>query len=65
MFAWPPDLDGDTAFLEIDLLGSRRDAPTLRVRGGGAEAVQVFEDGARGRRFVDVSAAPAWRRRRR
>jgi LmbE family N-acetylglucosaminyl deacetylase len=54
--SWPPGVAGDTAFLELDLLGSRRDAPTLRVRGGnGAEVVQVFEDGARGRRFVDVS----------
>jgi LmbE family N-acetylglucosaminyl deacetylase len=54
-FVWPADVDGDTVFLEIDLLGSRSGAPALSVSGGGAQAVQVFEDGARGRRFVDLT----------
>jgi LmbE family N-acetylglucosaminyl deacetylase len=53
-FAWPPDLHGDTAFLELELVRARRQ-PGIRTRRGEIELHQVFEDGARGRRFLDLS----------
>jgi LmbE family N-acetylglucosaminyl deacetylase len=54
-FAWPAAAAGDTAFLEIHLRRSRGEEPGLRATRGAVEVRQVFEAGARGRRFVDVS----------
>jgi LmbE family N-acetylglucosaminyl deacetylase len=54
-FEWPAGVAGDTAFLEVDLDRVQRERPEIRLRHGEIELHQVFEDGARGRRFVDVS----------
>ena len=54
-FDWPPGVAGDTAFLELYLERARQEQPGIRLRHGEVELHQVFEDGARGRRFVDVS----------
>jgi LmbE family N-acetylglucosaminyl deacetylase len=54
-FVWPSDFAGDTALLEIELERARGESPALRLRHAGVEVLQVFENGARGRRFVDVS----------
>lgn len=54
-FAWPPDLRGDTTLLELELDRARRRQPGIRVRRGDIELHQVFEDGARGLRFLDLS----------
>jgi LmbE family N-acetylglucosaminyl deacetylase len=52
-FDWPSGVEGDTAVLELDLLRARPGQPAIRVRRG--ELEQVFEAGASGRRFVDLS----------
>jgi LmbE family N-acetylglucosaminyl deacetylase len=54
-FDWPAGVAGDTAFLEIDVDRAPDVQPGIRLRHGTVELHQVFEDGARGRRFVDVS----------
>ena len=54
-FEWPQGTGGDTAFLEIELVDARRREPAISVSKAGIEIEQVFEDGARGRRFVDLS----------
>lgn len=55
-FAWPADTaGGDTAFLELSLESTEGTAPEIRVQRGAAVVRQVFEAGARGRRFIDVS----------
>jgi LmbE family N-acetylglucosaminyl deacetylase len=55
-FAWPAGLrEGDTAFLEIVLTETSGPAPKIAVARGGTALHQVFEQNARGRRFLDVS----------
>jgi LmbE family N-acetylglucosaminyl deacetylase len=54
-FEWPPGIGGDTGFLELDLVEARRLEPAVALSQGAVEIEQVFEDGARGRRFFDVS----------
>jgi len=55
-FDWPAEAEeGDTAFLEITLTGTSGPAPALKAICGEAVVRQVFEDNARGRRFLDVS----------
>lgn len=54
-FDWPAGVEGDTGFLEVELVRSRQQRPGIRARGGAVELHQVFENGARGRRFVDLS----------
>lgn len=53
-FGWPP-LQGDTAFLEITLAGTSGPAPEIRATRGDVTVRQVFEENARGRRFMDIS----------
>ncbi len=53
-FAWPAVAEADTAFLEI-ALDSSEPAPALQATRGATAVRQVFETGARGRRFLDVS----------
>jgi len=54
-FDWPSRVDGDTSFLEIEVRRASGREPGIRVRRGAVELHQVFERGARGRRFVDLS----------
>jgi LmbE family N-acetylglucosaminyl deacetylase len=54
-FEWPSDATGDTALLEIHLVESRALAPEIALRRAEVSTVQAFEDGAAGRRFLDVS----------
>ncbi len=55
-FDWPPDAkDADTAFLEVTLAGTTGEAPEIKAARGGVSVRQVFEENARGRRFLDVS----------
>lgn len=55
-FDWPIGVpEGDTAFLEISLVETTGPAPALRAERGDFMMRQVFEEKARGRRFLDVS----------
>jgi LmbE family N-acetylglucosaminyl deacetylase len=54
-FTWPPGARGDTAFLEVELLRARGNQPGIHASRGEVALDQVFEDGARGRRFLDLS----------
>jgi LmbE family N-acetylglucosaminyl deacetylase len=55
-FAWPESLpQGDTLLLEIDLESVTGPAPRLTAATGDRSVRQVFEAGAKGRRFLDVS----------
>lgn len=56
-FVWPELREGGgTAFLALSLSRGRGPAPGLRVATGRAVSRQYFERGARGVRYVDVSA---------
>ncbi|HYC72475.1 MAG TPA: PIG-L family deacetylase [Opitutaceae bacterium] len=55
-FAWPAGADAaDTIWLELGLSASEGPAPELAADRGGAGVRQVFEERAKGRRFLDVS----------
>ncbi|MDQ5979658.1 MAG: hypothetical protein QG602_2633 [Verrucomicrobiota bacterium] len=54
-FRWPGTRRGETAFLEITLSETSGEAPAVQAERGGVVVRQVFEAGARGRRFLDVS----------
>lgn len=55
-WAWPAAVpSGDTAFLELTLTATGTGEPRLRATRGGVTLHQVFEEGTRGRRFLDVS----------
>jgi LmbE family N-acetylglucosaminyl deacetylase len=58
-FGWPAGAGAapkaDTAFLEITLTETTGEAPEIRATRGGLAVRQVFEENARGRRFLDVS----------
>lgn len=54
-FAWPALPPGDTLLLEIAIEATGGDEPRLDAARGAVQLHQVFEPGARGRRFLDVS----------
>ena len=55
-FAWPAGLkEGDTAFLELSVTETTGPAPEVVAVRGSASVRHVFEEQARGRRFLDVS----------
>lgn len=55
-FAWPGSAGaGDTLLLEIRLEETRGSQPALAAKAGEISLHQVFEQGARGKRFLDVS----------
>lgn len=55
-FAWPEGAGpADTALLEITLTGATAPAPAISATRDGVAVRQVFEEQARGRRFLDVS----------
>lgn len=55
-WTWPVGVpSGDTAFLELTVTATGTDEPRLRATRGGVTLHQVFEEGSRGRRFLDVS----------
>jgi LmbE family N-acetylglucosaminyl deacetylase len=54
-FQWPALPAGETLFLEVELTAAGEGAPVITARRGEAAARHVFEVGARGRRFLDLS----------
>ncbi|MCF3652495.1 PIG-L deacetylase family protein [Synoicihabitans lomoniglobus] len=53
---WPTGLSAPgSAWLEVKVVASDEGAPEIVLRGVGREVRHVFEVGARGRRFLDVS----------
>jgi len=55
-FEWKGETGmADTAFLELSLLSTEGAVPEIRAQRGSVVVRQVFEEGARGRRLIDVS----------
>ncbi|HEX2862300.1 MAG TPA: PIG-L family deacetylase [Lacunisphaera sp.] len=55
-FAWPAQaVEADTAFLEIFLVQTEGPGPEVVASRGTASVRHVFEENAKGRRFLDVS----------
>lgn len=55
-FTWPGELKhGDTALLEITVLETTGEQPRITVTQDAVSLHQVFEQNARGRRFLDIS----------
>ena len=55
-FIWPAlGTEADTAFLEIRIQAADTPNPAIAVNAGSTVVVQYFEQGGRGRRYLDVS----------
>ena len=55
-FTWPTLAQGvDTALLEISLRRTHGQYPAIEINAGGVNIIQYFEQGGRGRRYLDLS----------
>lgn len=55
-FDWPKHrVDGESVFLELTVKANGKTKPEIVAKAGGISCRQVFEDNARGKRFVDIS----------